>query len=747
MVRPWNEWLIVWGYDINEAPPEVDEADAQQDRAEPARRARPRRGDHRHLAVGQQRACTPPTCRRAACSAPATPSTGTRRATGWAPTPPSRTPTTWPGSSPPCSTGRPRRHCWRPTRPNGRPVAKQIVLRANQSSREFVQLFEALGIDKARRPRPRWPALIEDRKDEHRRGRGQARGAGAGAMELKNYEFNAHGVELGQFYESGAVVSRRQRAARRRPATRSCTTSRPRCPASACRTPGSATTRASFHPRPGALWTRSPSSPGSPARPGRRPPHKVAEKLGVPVETVVIGPGREVTDLYYDWAKLREVEEDGALLVRPDKHIGWRSDRPAGGPGSRAAGRRCRHSRLREHEAVRLNFEHETLAAAGGVRLGQGRGEPGRRGRPARCTRGDGDRLGVRGADRRDGHRRHRRGAAHDDVAMHVPVEEAERARAAAAEHGIDLLVCVGGGSTTGLAKAIALTTGLPIVAVPTTYAGSEATNVWGLTEAARKTTGVDDRVLPVTVVYDADLTAVAAGGPDRGLGAERAGALRRLDVGARAPTRSTRPWPPKASAPSPPACPRSTATRRPRRAGSRRSTAPTSPRSRSPRPGPGLHHKICHVLGGTFEPAPRADPRHRAALCACVQRPGSARRRAPDRRGVRRDDAVRGPEHVCRTSLDAPTALRDYGFPRTTSPKPSSRSCPPSPPATPAGHRREPRAELLRPPPSAPPGPLKGAAMTDATINGISRRAAGRRGPARRARRRVLRRSAATRG
>lgn len=94
------------------------------------------------------------------------------------------------------------------------------------------------------------------------------------------------------------------------------------------------------------------------------------------------------------------------------------------------------------------------------------------------------------------------------DVAPHVPVENAERARALAAESGADLLVSVGGGSTTGLAKAVALTTGLPIVAVPTTYAGSEATNVWGLTEASRKTTGVDDRVLPATVVYDTELTA-----------------------------------------------------------------------------------------------------------------------------------------------------------------------------------------------------------------------------------------------
>jgi 2,4-dichlorophenol 6-monooxygenase len=52
---------------------------------------------------------------------------------------------------------------------------------------------------------------------------------------------------------------------------------------------------------------------------------KVAADLGVPLAAVVIGPGREVTDLYFDWSRLREVGEDGALLVRPDKHIGWRS--------------------------------------------------------------------------------------------------------------------------------------------------------------------------------------------------------------------------------------------------------------------------------------------------------------------------------------------------------------------------------------------------------------------------------------
>jgi maleylacetate reductase len=67
--------------------------------------------------------------------------------------------------------------------------------------------------------------------------------------------------------------------------------------------------------------------------------------------------------------------------------------------------------------------------------------------------------------------------------------------------------VAVGGGSVTGLAKAVALRTGLPIVAVPTTYAGSEMTPVWGLTEGAVKRTGRDPKVLPRSVVYDPLLT------------------------------------------------------------------------------------------------------------------------------------------------------------------------------------------------------------------------------------------------
>lgn len=93
------------------------------------------------------------------------------------------------------------------------------------------------------------------------------------------------------------------------------------------------------------------------------------------------------------------------------------------------------------------------------------------------------------------------------DAVMHVPAEVAAAASDRAAELGADACVTVGGGSAIGLGKAIALQHGLPVVAVPTTYAGSEMTPVWGLTTDGRKETGRDRRVLPASVVYDPDLT------------------------------------------------------------------------------------------------------------------------------------------------------------------------------------------------------------------------------------------------
>jgi len=90
---------------------------------------------------------------------------------------------------------------------------------------------------------------------------------------------------------------------------------------------------------------------------------------------------------------------------------------------------------------------------------------------------------------------------------MHVPVEVAEDARRVAKELGADCCVAIGGGSTVGLGKAIALTSGMPVLAVPTTYSGSEMTPIQGFTEKGLKRTQRDPRMLPRTVIYDPELT------------------------------------------------------------------------------------------------------------------------------------------------------------------------------------------------------------------------------------------------
>lgn len=95
----------------------------------------------------------------------------------------------------------------------------------------------------------------------------------------------------------------------------------------------------------------------------------------------------------------------------------------------------------------------------------------------------------------------------HAEAEPHVPARTAERARVIASEAAADGLVAIGGGSAIGLAKAVALTEGLPILAVPTTFAGSEMTPVWGITSGGVKHTDRDRRALPRTVVYDPVLT------------------------------------------------------------------------------------------------------------------------------------------------------------------------------------------------------------------------------------------------
>jgi alcohol dehydrogenase class IV len=93
------------------------------------------------------------------------------------------------------------------------------------------------------------------------------------------------------------------------------------------------------------------------------------------------------------------------------------------------------------------------------------------------------------------------------EAVMHVPIETARAARDEGRRRDADCYVAIGGGSTVGLGKAIALESGLPIVAVPTTFAGSEMTSIYGITEGGVKKTGKDRKVLPKTVIYDPTLT------------------------------------------------------------------------------------------------------------------------------------------------------------------------------------------------------------------------------------------------
>ena len=84
-----------------------------------------------------------------------------------------------------------------------------------------------------------------------------------------------------------------------------------------------------------------------------------------------------------------------------------------------------------------------------------------------------------------------------DGAAVHVPEAIARAARECAAAEGADSLLAIGGGSAIGVAKAVALTSGLQIVALPTTYSGSEMTPLWGVTQDGTKRTGHDARVQP----------------------------------------------------------------------------------------------------------------------------------------------------------------------------------------------------------------------------------------------------------
>jgi 2,4-dichlorophenol 6-monooxygenase len=326
MIRPWHEWLIVWGYDIAQPPPDVNAEKATEivrnlvgvPDLDVEITGTSLWGNNEYFATHLQK-------RRVFCAGDAIhrhpPSNGLGSNTSvqdsynlaWKLAAVLRD-----------QAGRELLDTYSAERA---PIARQIVTRANKSSREFVQFFEVLGLTDAE-TEEEMRAQIEERKANTPRGAAK-RAALVEAMELKNYEFNAHGVDLGQFYESTAV----QGDGSARPAPRR----DPELYYQASTVPGAHLPHA---------WVGTASNEGSANKvstldlakydtftlitgitgePWAAAAAKVSDDLRVPLKTVIIGPGREVTDIYYDWARLREVNEDGVLLVRPDKFIGWRS--------------------------------------------------------------------------------------------------------------------------------------------------------------------------------------------------------------------------------------------------------------------------------------------------------------------------------------------------------------------------------------------------------------------------------------
>ena len=246
-------------------------------------------------------------------------------------------------------------------------------------------------------------------------------------------------------------------------------------------------------------------------------------------------------------------------------------------------------------------------------------------------------------------------------VRPHVPVEVAERARAAAREVGADCLLSIGGGSTTGTAKAVALETELPIVAVPTTYAGSEMTPVYGLTSGQRKRTGKSLKVLPKVVIYDPELTFSL---PDFITGPSAMNAMAHCVEAFYAPGAN-----PITSL---------MAEEGIRALASGVPAAVSSPDDLEGRTrtlygaylagaafaaaGGGIHHKICHVLGGAYDLPhaethtvilPQAVAFNEGAIPEVMQRVACA---------LGAEEAATGLYDLAR-SIRAPTALKDIGM------------------------------------------------------------------------------------
>jgi 2,4-dichlorophenol 6-monooxygenase len=318
MVRPWNEWLIVWGYDINQPAPVVDEAMATEivhnlvgdDTIDVKLKGTSVWSVNHMYAEKASKGrvfCMGDAIHRHPPSNGLGSNTSIQDAYNLA----------WKLAL--VLKGQAAPELLQTYDDERAPIAQQIVDRANKSRNQFGQIFRALGMT------PDAPAgrTIESRKDDTPEGAAQ-REELRQAIELKDYEFNAHGVELGQRYTSSAVIGdgTPEPPYERDPELYYQPTTWPGARIPHCwLTRGTDTVstldvvgKGRFTLLTGIggdAWVKAAQS--------------VSEHLGVPIEPYVIGPGRELDDLYGDWARAREIPDEGCLLVRPDAHIAYRS--------------------------------------------------------------------------------------------------------------------------------------------------------------------------------------------------------------------------------------------------------------------------------------------------------------------------------------------------------------------------------------------------------------------------------------
>lgn len=249
------------------------------------------------------------------------------------------------------------------------------------------------------------------------------------------------------------------------------------------------------------------------------------------------------------------------------------------------------------------------------------------------------------------------------EAAMHTPLEVTERALLIATQMRADGLLAIGGGSTTGLAKAIAFRTDLPQIVAPTTYAGSEMTPILGETRNGAKTTLRSLKVLPESVIYDVDLTLTLPVGlsATSGLNAiahavealyaeERNPIVTMMaEEGVRAFARAL-----------------PTIVRQPNDIDARSDALYGAWLCGAclGSVGMALHHKLCHTLGGAFD-LPHSET-HAIVLPHVVAYNAAATPDAMARlcRALGAEDPAQGLFELGRR-IGAPRALRDLGMPR----------------------------------------------------------------------------------